>query len=79
VADVVKQGGRLAAAGSVIGLVCAALVGQLMRDSLYGVSAADPIVFAGVTLVVGLVALAAAYLPARRAARTDPIVALRCE
>jgi hypothetical protein len=79
VADVLKQGTRFAAIGSAIGLLLAGIAGRLMSGTLYDVSAVDPLTYAGVTVLVMLIALAAAYLPARRAARIDPIVALRCQ
>ena len=79
VADVLKQGARYALIGGCLGLVFAAGAAQLMRSTLYGVSVTDPLAFGGATVVVILVALAAAYLPARRAARIDPIAALRCD
>jgi predicted permease len=79
VADVLKQGARFAAIGSGIGLLLAGIAGGLMGGTLYGVSAVDPLTFAAVTALVMLIALAAAWLPARRAARIDPIVALRCQ
>jgi predicted permease len=80
-ADVLKmvlgQGARLAITGVVIGLAAAAGLTQLMTKILYGVSALDPLTFIAVAIVLTLVALAACYIPARRAMRTDPIVALR--
>ncbi len=79
VADVLKQGARYALIGGCLGLVFAAGAARLMRSALYGVSIADPLAFGGATVLVIVVALAAAYLPARRAARIDPIVALRCQ
>jgi putative ABC transport system permease protein len=50
-----------------------------MKSLLFGVSTVDPLTFAGVTLLLAVVAMGACYLPARRATRTDPISALRCE
>ena len=79
IADVLKQGARFAVVGSAIGLVLAGMAGRLMSGELYGVSALDPVTLGAVTAVVLLVAVAAAYLPARRAARIDPIVAVRCQ
>jgi ABC-type antimicrobial peptide transport system permease subunit len=79
VADVLKQGVRFAAIGSAIGLLLAGIAGRLMSGTLYDVSAVDPLTYAGVTALVMLIALMAAWLPARGAARIDPIVALRCQ
>jgi predicted permease len=76
---VLQQGLQLAIAGAVIGLVCALIVSHLMATFLYGVKPTDPLSFGGVAgLFVG-VALLACYLPARRAMKIDPMVALRHE
>jgi putative ABC transport system permease protein len=76
---VLREGVRLAAAGLAIGLAGAAGLTRLMRALLFGVSAQDPATFVGVGLMLGLVAVMACWLPARRAARVDPAVSLRGE
>jgi putative ABC transport system permease protein len=76
---VLRQGLVLAIAGAAIGLVGALIVSHLMANLLYGVGPVDPLIFIGVTTVLTLVAFAACYIPARRAIRVDPIVALRYE
>ena len=76
---VLRQGLSLAIAGAAVGLVGALIVSHLMAGLLYGVRPADPIIFIGVTTVFTLVAFAACYIPARRAIRVDPMVALRYE
>lgn len=76
---VMADGLRLAGAGVAIGLGVSLALTQLMTRLLYGVSANDPRTLTGVTLLLLAVALAACYVPARRAARVDPMVALRNE
>ncbi len=78
-ASIVRQGGGFALTGIAIGLPAAAAVARLMRSVLYGISSYDPLTYAGTCALVLAVALAATYIPARRAARVDPIEALRCE
>lgn len=76
---VVGQAFRLAATGAVAGGALAVVVGQALRSQLFGVQPADPLTLAAVGTLLAAVALAAAALPARRAARINPIVALRAE
>jgi putative ABC transport system permease protein len=76
---VLRKGIRLAVAGATVGLVAALIVSHLMTGLLYGVSPSDPLTFVGLTIVLTAVALAASYIPARRAMRVDPIIALRYE
>ncbi len=76
---VVGQGMRLAAIGAVIGCVAAYGVARLLSSQLFGVNAADPETFLGVAVLLAAVAFLACYLPARRATRVDPMIALRYE
>jgi len=76
---VLVQAARLVIPGTLLGLVLALSLGRVVQTLIYGVGAADPLVFASVVLLVPAVALLAAWIPARRAARSDPMEALRNE
>ncbi|HEX6535793.1 MAG TPA: ABC transporter permease [Gemmatimonadaceae bacterium] len=76
---VLGQGLRLAAAGVAIGIVAALALSRIVASLLYGVSATDLATFAGVPIALALVAMLATLVPARRATRVDPVVAMRTE
>jgi putative ABC transport system permease protein len=76
---VVKEGLSLTLTGVAIGLVAALGLTRLLGSLLYGVSPTDPLALGSVAVLFALVALAACYIPARRAVRVDPAVALRDE
>jgi putative ABC transport system permease protein len=78
-AMVIFRGAKLAAIGVFLGVLAALVVTRAMASLLFGVSAADPWTFGVVTVLLAGVALTACYLPARRAAGVEPMVALRCE
>jgi ABC-type antimicrobial peptide transport system permease subunit len=79
VAMIVKQGLRTVFIGVAIGLVGSLALTRMMQSLLFGVTATDPLTFAGVVLLLVAVALLACYIPARRATKVDPVVALRSE
>jgi len=76
---VARQGMYLALVGSVAGITGSLLLSRVMTKLLYGVRPTDPATFAAVAGGLGVVAMLACYLPARRATRVDPVAALRCE
>jgi predicted permease len=76
---VLKQGAKLALIGAAAGIVAGMLLMRAMQSVLYDVSAADPLSFAGAAVLLLFVALLACYIPARRATRVDPMIALRYE
>jgi putative ABC transport system permease protein len=75
----VKQGLRLVAFGLAIGLVAAFILTRVMASLLFGISATDPLTFISISLVLLAVAILASYIPALRATRVDPMIALRAQ
>ena len=79
VQSIVRQGLQLTLVGVAIGLVASLALTRVMTSLLYGVSPTDPVIFVMVTLLLIVVAALASYIRARRAARVDPMLALRTE
>jgi putative ABC transport system permease protein len=76
---VIGEGFKLTVVGLALGLAAAFALSRLIASQLFGVTATDPLTYVGVATLLAMVAMAACYIPARRAARVDPMVALRCE
>jgi ABC-type antimicrobial peptide transport system permease subunit len=76
---ILKQGMMLAAIGSLFGLLIAFGGARMMKSLLYGVSTSDPVTFTCVALLLLSIALFACWVPARRASRVEPMIALRAE
>jgi putative ABC transport system permease protein len=79
IAMIIGRGMTLVISGAAIGVVAASAAAQVMKSLLFSVSPWDPLTFAAVPLLLCLVALVACYVPAQRASRVDPLVALRSE
>jgi ABC-type antimicrobial peptide transport system permease subunit len=76
---VIVEGFRLVAIGLVIGLTAAFALSRFIASQLFGVTATDPLTYTGVGLLLAVVTLIACYVPAYRAAKTDPMISLRYE
>jgi len=76
---VLREGSQLAVVGILAGLCGAAVVTRVLQNLLFGVKPSDPLTFAAVSILLGAVALLASFIPAQRATKVDPVVALRYE
>jgi putative ABC transport system permease protein len=74
-----RQGLRLVITGVALGLLISAVATRVLSAALYGISPTDPLTFGVITLLLGVVALLACWIPARRATKVDPLIALRYE
>ncbi len=74
-----RQGMGMVAAGMAVGLAASLSITRVLRSLLFGVSPTDPLVFTAIAVLLGLTAALAIYVPARRAARLDPLEMLRSE
>ena len=76
---IIKRGMALTLAGVTIGLIASLALTRFMETLLFGVSATDPLIFSVIALLLTAVAMLACYIPAQRATKLDPMVALRCD
>jgi ABC-type antimicrobial peptide transport system permease subunit len=76
---ILGQGLKISVLGMAVGLAASFALMRFIKSLLYGVTSTDPITFVAVALLLTLIALAACYIPARRATRVDPMKSLACE
>ena len=77
--NIATRGTKMAMIGAVVGTAATLVLTRLMAKQLFGVNAHDPLTYASVASALMLAAIAASFIPARRAVRTDPVKSLRCE